>query len=139
LPRADGMDPYSVGAVLCTCMLNERSIPLVTHLFKASYTKKQLQYHSALHRLARLLQEVPDFALEMEVKVDSFLPLLGSLTPSDTLYLCKQGSSLRLKYSLVGYEFPNCKRREMEILFSEGTLWGVNVSKGTYCDLLERL
>lgn len=120
-------------------MLNERSIPLVTHLFKASYSKKQQQYQSALVRLARLLQEIPDFALEMEVKVDSFLPLLGNLTPSDTLFLRKQGSSLRLKYSLVGYEFPNCKRRNMEILFSGGTIWGVNLSKGTCCDLLESL
>jgi hypothetical protein len=75
----------------------------VTHLFKASYSKKQLHYQGALVRLARLLQEIPDFALEMEVKVDSFLPLLGSLTPNDTLFLRKQGSSLRLKYSLVGY------------------------------------
>lgn len=133
------MESPAIGSILCTFILKERSIPLVTHLFKASYSKKQLHYRTALVRLSRLLQEIPDFALEMEVKVDSFLPLLGSLTPNDTLFLRKQGSSLRLKYSLVGYEFPNCKRRDMEILFSGGTLWGVNLSKGTSCDLLEGL
>jgi hypothetical protein len=86
-----------------------------------------------------MLQELPDFELQMEVKVDSFLPLVGSLAPSDTLVLLKRGGRLRLKYSLVGYEFPSCKRREMEIVFDGTTLWGVNVSKGTCCDLLQAL
>ena len=82
-----------------------------------------------------MLESVADFELDMEVKVDSFLPLVGNLTPSDTLTLIKKGCRLRLKYSLVGYEFPSCKRRQMEILFDGERLWGVNLSKGTCCDL----
>jgi hypothetical protein len=130
------LDSPTIGLVLCTFKLNERNIPLATHLFKASYAKKQHQFKATLVSLAVMLQSVPDFELEMEVKVDSFLPLVGSLTPSDTLTLTKRGRKLRLKYSLVGYEFPSCKRRQMEILFDGERLWGVNLSKGTCCDLL---
>jgi hypothetical protein len=41
--------------------------------------------------------------MEIEVKVDSFLPLVGSLTPNDTLKILKRKDKLRLRYSLVGY------------------------------------
>ena len=86
--------------------------------------------------LADALLAIPDFYTEVEVKVDSFLPLVGSLTPSDTLKITKKGKELHLSYSLVGYEFPSCKRRDMGILFNGEKLWGLNRSKQTYCDLL---
>jgi hypothetical protein len=79
---------------------------------------------------------MPDFEMEIEVKIDSFLPLVGNLTPSDTLKIQKRRGRLQLNYSLVGYEFPSCKRRDMEILFDGTTLWGINNSKKIYCDLL---
>lgn len=64
---------------------------------------------------------------------------MGSLTPNDTLKIKKQKDCLRLSYSLVGYEFPSCKRRDMEIMFDGTTLWAINNSKQVYCDLLEQL
>ena len=82
---------------------------------------------------------MPDFYIEVEVKVDSFLPFLGNLTPGDTLKITKMKGSIQLDYSLVGYAFPLCKRRNMRILFYGDKLYGVNLSKMTYCDLLEPL
>lgn len=76
-----------------------------------------------------------DFYMEIDVKVDSFLPLIGSFTPNDTLKIHKVGNKMKLDYSLVGYEFPNCKRRDMSIYFDGSCIWGVNNSKKTYCDL----
>jgi hypothetical protein len=32
---------------------------------------------------------MPDFILEIDIKVDSLLPLVGALTPSDTLKITK--------------------------------------------------
>lgn len=60
---------------------------------------------------------MPDFTIDIQVKIDSFLPLLGALTPNDTLRLRKVGGRIALDYSLVGYQFPLCKRREMSLFF----------------------
>lgn len=97
------MDSVAISLILCTFCLNERNIPLVTHLFKASYSKKQQEFHHTLRQFSLVLQGLPDFEMEIEVKVDSFLPLVGNLTPNDTLKIIKRGDRLRLKYSLVGY------------------------------------
>ena len=59
-----------------------------------------------------------DFELCLDVKVDSFIPLVGSLTPSDTINIKKIGSQLLIDYTLVGYEFLSCKRRDMGFLIN---------------------
>lgn len=133
------MDSTAVSPMPCTNCLTERNIPLATHLFKASYSKKQQQFQQLLSSFPALLTPIPDFELEVQVKVDSFLPLLGNLTPSDTLTIRKVGSKLQLSYSLVGYQFPSCKRRDMQIVFDSSTLWAVNQSKKIHCDLLQQL
>lgn len=82
---------------------------------------------------------MPNFTIEIEVQIDSFIPLVGALAPSDTLKIKKVGGRIRLDYSLVGYNFPMCKRREMSIFFDGTSMLGLNSSKGIYCDLLEDL
>jgi len=62
---------------------------------------------------------------------------VGALTPDDTLKIMKVGGTIQVNYSLVGYQFPFCKRRDMGILFDGTNLWALNNSKRTYCDLLE--
>jgi hypothetical protein len=75
----------------------------------------------------------------LDVKVDSFIPLIGSLTPNDTITITKIGKSLLIDYTLVGYEFLSCKRRDMGFLISENTVLAINRSKAQYCDILEEL
>lgn len=98
--------------------------------------KRQQSYKRGLANLAELLSQMPDFTLDISVKVDSFIPLVGALTPSDVLKVTKVRDKINLDYSLVGYSFPLCKRREMSIFFDGTNMWGLNHSKGIYCDLL---
>jgi hypothetical protein len=51
------------------------------------------------------------------------------------------GTNLLIDYSLVGYEYLSCKRRDMGFLFDgeKKTIFAVNRSKGIYTDLLEEL
>ena len=70
------------------------------------------------------------------MKVDSFLPLVGALTPNDTLKINKVDGKIMLEYTLVGYQFPICKRREMGVFFDGDKLYAINSSKNIYCDLL---
>jgi len=80
-----------------------------------------------------------DFEFNLEVKVDSFIPLVGNLTPNDTITITKKGKKLLIDYTLVGYEFLSCKRRDMGFLLNGETILALNRSKGQYCDLLEEL
>ena len=41
--------------------------------------------------------------MELDVKVDSFIPLLSNLTPSDQIKIIKIGNKLLIDYTLVGY------------------------------------
>ena len=60
-----------------------------------------------------MLDNLPDFSIELKVKVDSFVPLIDKLMPDDTIKIYKKGSQLRVDYSLVGYSFFQTKRRAM--------------------------
>lgn len=60
-----------------------------------------------------------DFYFELDVKVDSFIPLLSTITPQDKIKITKIGSSLMIDYTLVGYEYLSCKRRDMGFLLNE--------------------
>ena len=110
-----------------------------THLFKAGYMKRQHKFASGLAKLGDILVSMPDFRVDIDIKVDSFIPLVGALTPDDTIRVKKVGNRIRLDYSLVGYQFPFCKRRDMSIFFDGNNMFGVNYSKNTYCNLLEPL
>lgn len=77
-----------------------------------------------------------DFYFELDVKVDSFIPLLSTITPQDTIKITKIGSSLMIDYTLVGYEYLSCKRRNMGFLLNEKSIYALNRSKLTFCDLL---
>lgn len=68
--------------------------------------------------------------------MDSFIPLLSSITPQDTIKITKIGSSLMIDYTLVGYEYLSCKRRDMGFLLDGSSIYALNRSKETYCDLL---
>ena len=112
---------------------------MASHLFKAGYMKRQQKFAMGLSKLGGILKEMPDFRMDIHIKVDSFLPLVGALAPDDTLRLRKVGNKMRIDYSLVGYQFPFCKRRDMSLFFDGTKMFGVNYSKNTYCDLLEPL
>lgn len=88
------------------------------------------------------LSKLEDFQIVLELKVDSsYIPLVSNLAPNDTITITKTGDQLLINYSLVGYEFLSCKRRNMGFLFdgSKNTIFALNRSKGIYADLLEEL
>lgn len=101
-----------------------------------------------LPRFLGVLNGVADFNLQIDAKVNSFLPLVERLAPSDTMRLFKVGSRVRLDSTLAGYEGFRCKRRELSLVFNpEGgsrglqeeevfPLYLMNKTKGTYTNVL---
>ena len=82
-----------------------------------------------------------DFSMQLHVKIDSYIPLVSNITPNDTIIIRKIDGKLLIDYSLVGYEYLSCKRRDMGFLFDgdKETIFAINRSKKIYADLLEEL
>ena len=69
-------------------------------------------------KIKKILKSHFDFSVEIDVKVNSYIPFVSNFTPTDTLKIYKSGSSLRMDYTLVGYEHLQCKRRDMSCIFN---------------------
>lgn len=84
--------------------LVKKNIPLVVNIFRASYVKKRLDFEKVkLPNFLKVLENLPDFNLQIDAKINSFLPLIDRLTPSDCLKIIKVGKSLRMDSTLAGY------------------------------------
>ena len=85
---------------------------------KRKKEKWQVKKPSIIERL----KNVPDFYTEMFWECQSnWIPFLSKIAPSDTLKIWKVGSSIRMDFSLVGFNKLKNKRREMTIIFRDAT------------------
>lgn len=72
--------------------------------------------------LVEKLEKIPDFYVELNWQFNSsVIPLVGTFAPKDTYKIWKVGSSLRLDFSLVGVNKLKSKRRDMSIVFRDGS------------------
>lgn len=68
------------------------------------------------------LNNIPDFYMELDWQFNSsVIPFLAKFAPKDTYQIWKMGSNLRLDFSLVGFEKLKGKRRDMSIIFRDGS------------------
>ena len=87
--------------------------------FSELYNRKRARLSSSIKELQTLLLSLPDFYLELEWQVTSFLPLVGFFAPSDVLRIWKQRGRMRVDFTLVGYKALSCKRRKMSFFLNE--------------------
>lgn len=99
------------------------------NIFVAAHRKKLELIRSTLEESSKVLSEMRDFYFELDVKIDSFIPLINTITPQDTIKISKIGSSLLIDYTLVGYEYLSCKRRNMGFLLTDKSIYALNRSK----------
>lgn len=56
------------------------------------------------HELFDMIERLPDFKIEMSFECESsIIPFLKSFTPHDNFKIYKQGSSIRLDFSLKSF------------------------------------
>jgi len=90
----------------------------VSTLLGSSNQIKQINLEHNKDDLLHTLEQIPDFELDMTVEwKSSLIPLIGSVTPSDTFKLYKKGSSVRIDFSLSGFKNLKSQRGDMSILF----------------------
>lgn len=74
--------------------------------------------------LQTALSEMPDFTLRMTWEFNSWVPLVSRMLPSDTYYISKRGTSIRLDSTLLGMNGMKWERGSISLL-----LWGAETPK----------
>ncbi|OQR99929.1 hypothetical protein ACHHYP_03877 [Achlya hypogyna] len=89
-------------------------------LIAALLARESAEVPSALRKkilaASQQLASMPDFVADIDVKVTSWVPMLSSLLPADTLHLFKSGGRLRVDMSLTGFKSLRWKRGRRSIL-----------------------
>ena len=71
------------------------------------------------------LASLPDFSMEIDWKVSSWIPLLSRVCPSDTYKITKVGQSLRVDLTLLGRDGRSWLRGDVSYLFHPTAPLGV--------------
>ena len=107
------------------------SVELVRLCTRAGAIEVARDYQTRVRQLLPLLAALPDFALTIDWNFTSWLPGTGRFCPSDKCLLQKQGSSLRLDFTLVAFENLAWQRGEMSAIV-QGT--GANAGRLSIVD-----
>ncbi|KDO26867.1 hypothetical protein SPRG_08156 [Saprolegnia parasitica CBS 223.65] len=82
------------------------------------------------------LAAMPDFTAELDLTVTSWVPMLSSLLPSDTIKLYKSQGSLRVDMTLSGFKSLRWKRGRLSILLLHDRLVTLDHDRQTVRDWL---
>ncbi|KCV70814.1 hypothetical protein H696_03165 [Fonticula alba] len=94
----DGWSPLS--EAICQDNVNALS-RILEHRFK-KIGGRSMPISPAIRNLISQMSDIPDFTVEIDWLLKTHVPLLGRLTPRDTLRLTKIGSALRIDMTAIG-------------------------------------
>ncbi|KAE8980408.1 hypothetical protein PR003_g24877 [Phytophthora rubi] len=72
---------------------------------------------SAQDTLTQALEKLPDFAAEIFIEAHSWVPIVSSVLPSDTIRIWKRGSQLRIDSALKGLDGVKWKKGPMSHVY----------------------
>ncbi|XP_050436994.1 ankyrin repeat domain-containing protein 13D isoform X2 [Adelges cooleyi] len=72
---------------------------------------------TGISKILKLLEESPDFYVEMKWEFISWVPLVSRICPSDTYKIFKQGSKVRIDTTLMGNDQNNWARGNLSYIF----------------------
>ena len=98
------------------------NIRLLAIIFDHCSERKKIKWKKNRERIVEKLKNIPDFYMELNWQFSSsVIPFLAKFAPKDTYKIWKVGSSLRLDFTLVGFDKLKSKRREMSIIFRDAS------------------
>ena len=95
---------------------------LLVLIFDFMNQRKKFKWERDKAKTIARLKKIPDFYLKMHWECQSdWIPFLSKIAPSDDLEIWKVGASIRLDFSLVGFNKLINKRRPMTMLIVESS------------------
>lgn len=117
-PRTDaGWEAVHLAALTCNADLVRTAVLAMLRETDAAFSRR-------LPGLQAALAKLPDFSLKIVWTFSSWVPLVSGLLPSDTWWISKRGSSLRLDSTLLGMSGMRWERGSLSLL-----LWGADMPR----------
>jgi len=91
---------------------------LVEVVYRATQEYVLGEYRRRLAKIGKALKEVPDFYMEVQWGLGSWIPFVSRFCPSDRYKIWKIGSKLRLDSTLIGFENMQWVRGDISIIFN---------------------
>ena len=92
--------------------------PILKILMSSNQKMKQQFFEENKEAIFKVLEEMPDFQVDLDLKCDSnWFPVFSSVAPSDTYKIYKQGSNLRLDMTLLGLQKFNLIKGNISVIY----------------------
>ncbi|XP_018006563.1 ankyrin repeat domain-containing protein 13D [Hyalella azteca] len=111
--QAETSDGWNVVQEAVSCGDPELLSLILTACDAERHSTRALGIPHLLHKLA----QAPDFYVEMKWEFTSWVPLVSRMCPSDTYRVFKQGSSVRIDTTLLGFQDSQWQRGSRSYIF----------------------
>eukprot|EP00730_Choanoeca_flexa_P001125 TRINITY_DN10487_c0_g2_i2.p1 TRINITY_DN10487_c0_g2~~TRINITY_DN10487_c0_g2_i2.p1 ORF type:complete len:607 (+),score=179.69 TRINITY_DN10487_c0_g2_i2:173-1993(+) len=91
---------------------------LLATILNSRNFKLQEQTQDRIPELLQLLDETPDFEVDMKWDFSSWVPLVSGMCPSDVCHIWKKGNQLRFDMTLLGFENMRWVRGSRSVVYS---------------------
>ncbi len=108
----DGWEAFHIAAL-------SNKTELVREAVMASLRETDAAFQRRGKRADAVLSAMPDFVLKLRWDLSSWVPLVGSLMPSDNVTISKRGSSIRVDTTLLGMNGLKWERGSVSLI-----VWG---------------
>lgn len=98
-------------------------------------------WENSKETFVKSLSEMPDFSLTMEWGCSSKIPFVSKLSPSDVYHIYKQGTLVRIDFTLIGWESLKSKRGKLSLVYrgDQGKVLIINHENNTIRELTPEL
>eukprot|EP00045_Choanoeca_perplexa_P010410 m.105021 g.105021 ORF g.105021 m.105021 type:complete len:613 (+) comp15269_c0_seq1:157-1995(+) len=91
---------------------------LLATILNSRNFKLQSETQDRIPELLSLLDETPDFEVDMKWDFSSWVPLVSGMCPSDVCHIWKKGNSVRFDMTLLGFENMRWVRGNRSVIFT---------------------
>lgn len=132
-PRTLLGNGWSVLECLCAqVQIRPELQPSITNLFIYKLLHRTEEYTASRTQTLECLRNMPDFYMEIEWNVTSWIPLVSSLAPSDTFQIWKKGGAIRFDSHVRGFSGTQVIKGHVSYLVNEDIMLLVDHDKKTY-------